>query len=70
MFIVPLANLGIALYLLFGGGTEGGNRFGPPPEKNHPAIYLVALIPLIGIAAAIAIPAYQHYVLTHAHHVS
>ena len=61
MFIVPFLNLIIGLYLTFGRGTEGANRFGPPPEKNHPGIYLLFLLPFIGIMAAIAIPAYQHY---------
>ncbi len=62
MFIAfPLAPI-IALYLTFGSGTEGANRFGPPPDKNHPGIYLLALLPLIGIVAAVAIPAYQSYV--------
>lgn len=65
MYIVPFLNLILGLYLTFGSGTEGANRFGPPPDKNHPGIYILFLIPFIGIVAAIAIPAYQKY--QHAH---
>jgi uncharacterized membrane protein YhaH (DUF805 family) len=62
--IVPLANLALGLYLLFAPGTDGPNDFGPPPDKsssNWVVIVLVLAIPVIGILAAVAIPAYHDY---------
>jgi hypothetical protein len=47
-------------------GTEGTNRFGPQPPPNKGAgvivIVLLLLFAILGILAAIAIPAYQEYV--------
>ena len=62
LVFVPLANL----VFLFIPGTDGENRFGkqPPPNRGvgiWVAIILVGVM-LIGIVAAIAIPAYQTYV--------
>jgi len=60
--IIPL----VGLMFWFIPGTPGPNRFGPPPPRNPRGMGLVAAIPLLlvvlGIAAAIAIPAYQSYV--------
>jgi uncharacterized membrane protein YhaH (DUF805 family) len=46
-------------------GTEGANKFGPPPPPNKGAgvivIVLLLLLFILGILAAIAIPAYQEY---------
>ena len=66
LMIVPLVNLGLAIYLLFFSGTVGDNRFGPQPPPNSTWVIVgawtyVAFIPL-GILAAIAIPAYQDFV--------
>jgi len=58
---IPLA----ALLFWFIPGTAGPNRFGPPPPPNSPrAILLASILPLIfvvGIVAAIALPAYHKY---------
>lgn len=67
LMLVPLVNAGLVLYLIFGAGTPTTNRFGPRPVKNSRAVVIGGiLIPvfvaLIGILAAIAIPAYQDYV--------
>jgi uncharacterized membrane protein YhaH (DUF805 family) len=62
--VVPLANLIIAIPCLFFRGTSGPNNYGPPPKPNktHVAIATVfVLVFVIGIVAAIAIPAYQQY---------
>jgi len=46
-------------------GTQGPNRFDHPPPPNSVGVILLALIPpllmVIGIIAAIAIPAYVQY---------
>jgi uncharacterized membrane protein YhaH (DUF805 family) len=59
---VPLINL---LFWVIP-GTDGENRFGlKPPPNGAGAILLACILPLIfviGIVAAIAIPAYQQYV--------
>lgn len=65
---IPLA----ALVFWFVPGTPGSNRYGPPPPPNSTrAILLASVLPLIfvvGILAAIALPAYQKY--THRAHQS
>ena len=47
-------------------GTKGSNRFGPMPPPNSTWVLVGAwtwlLIPVLGIAAAIAIPAYQDFI--------
>jgi uncharacterized membrane protein YhaH (DUF805 family) len=68
LMLIPLVNVLIGLWLLFGRGSEQANRFGPPPSPNTTAMVVLAwcfiIIPaFFGIAAAIAIPAYQGYVL-------
>ena len=59
--LIPL----VGLYWLFKGGTAGANRWGGPPPPNGWAVRIIGLIfPalfVIGIVAAIALPAYQAY---------
>jgi uncharacterized membrane protein YhaH (DUF805 family)/Tfp pilus assembly major pilin PilA len=67
LMLVPLVNLLLVLYMLFAGGSDGENRFGPVPPPNSGwviagAVAYIALIPVGGILAAIAIPAYQDFV--------
>ncbi len=66
LHLVPLIGSLFALLLLIIPGTQGANRFGPPPPPNSTAVKILAwltlLIPIIAIAAAIAIPQYQGYV--------
>lgn len=66
LVVVPLANLVFYLVLLIMPGAQGPNRFGNPPPPNTLGVTLLALVlPLIivvGIVAAIAIPAYMEYV--------
>ncbi len=63
--IIPLVNVLFALYLIFAPGSKAGNRFGPRPGPNSTAVVIGALalpiIAIIGIVAAIAIPAYSDY---------
>ncbi len=68
LLIIPLINLFFMLYLSIGKGTLGANNYGLPRitqgwEKVLGWIYIILVpITLLGIMAAIAIPAYQSYV--------
>lgn len=66
MFI-PFVNLLLWLYLVFGSGDTGDNQYGPPPASNPRWMWIMATVPLgmvvLGILAAVALPAYQQYVL-------
>jgi len=73
LLLIPIVNIIFGLYILFAKGTEGVNRFGPQRgtpqwEKVLGWIYiiLIPLVSVLGILAAIALPAYQGYV-TKAH---
>ncbi|MEL7239498.1 MAG: DUF805 domain-containing protein, partial [Planctomycetota bacterium] len=59
--LVPLVSFVFALIP----GTKGANNYGPPPSKNTTAIVvgglLAPLVSIVGVLAAIAIPAYQDY---------
>jgi len=61
VMLVPLANL----IFLFIPGTDGPNRFGAPTPPNGVGVLIGAwalpVIMVIGIVAAIALPAYQDY---------
>ncbi len=66
--IVPLANIYLIVLLIFFKGTEGRNNYGlqPPPNKTWHwimAFSFPVLMVLMGILAAIALPAYQDYVM-------
>lgn len=67
LFIVPIVNLILAIYLLFFPGTDGSNNFGSAPASNSLGVKILAwILPvtfIVGIAAAIAIPAYQQYMM-------
>ncbi|MDH4560909.1 DUF805 domain-containing protein [Pseudomonas sp. BN411] len=64
---VPVVGSVFALLMLFMPGTDGPNRYGPPPPPNSRSVkvlaWLILLVPVIGIVAAISIPAYQDYVM-------
>jgi uncharacterized membrane protein YhaH (DUF805 family) len=65
LFIVPLANLLLALYMIFGPGTDGVNDYGAAPDENTLGVKILGLffpiIALIGIVAAVAIPAISNF---------
>jgi uncharacterized membrane protein YhaH (DUF805 family) len=64
--LVPVVGSVFAIIMLVVPGSAGANRFGPPPPPNSRAVKVLAglwlLVPVIGILAAIALPAYQDYV--------
>lgn len=67
--LVPVVNFLFGIYVTFFPGTAGANRFGPAPAANSGgviALFIVLLvlfsISIIGILAAVSIPAYQDYV--------
>jgi len=67
-FLIPVVNIFIGFWLLFGSGNNGPNRFGPAPNKNPISVVICGvitpiffLIAFIGIFAAVAIPAYSDY---------
>jgi uncharacterized membrane protein YhaH (DUF805 family) len=66
VFILPLINLLMTIYILFFPGSNEANNFGPPPVANSLGVKILgSLLPIIfllGIIAAIAVPAYQDYV--------
>lgn len=61
--LVPLVNL----IFWFIPGTAGPNRYGPPTPPNGVMVYIgavvapVVIISMVGILAAVAIPAYEDY---------
>lgn len=65
LLFIPLVNIVVGLWLLFAPGKKEQNNYGPYPVKNPIGIVILALImpiAIIGILAAVAIPAYQDYV--------
>ncbi|MDD0842061.1 DUF805 domain-containing protein [Pseudomonas sp. Gutcm_11s] len=63
--IIPVVGSVFALLMLVVPGSQGANRYGPPPPPNSTGVVVLAwsglLVPILAILAAIAIPAYQDY---------
>ena len=66
LMFIPIVNFFWMLVLVIAPGTKGLNDYGAPPEPNTTGVKVVAAlfptIMVIGILAAIALPAYQKYV--------
>ena len=64
--LVPLVGGVMNILMFVVPGSDAANRFGPPPPANSTAVKILALlwllVPVLGIVAAIALPAYQDYV--------
>jgi len=68
IMLVPLANLFLLVFLVFFKGTEGRNQYGLPTPPNKTWHWILALafpvfFLVLGVLAAIAVPAYQSYVM-------
>lgn len=66
LMFIPLVNALFPLYLMFAAGNEGSNQYGYPPRPNRTIHYVGVIAPIVGIVmlgilAAIAIPAYESY---------
>ncbi|TQV73934.1 DUF805 domain-containing protein [Aliikangiella marina] len=65
IYLIPFVNIAFGLYVLFAPGTQGANKYGARPSPNTTGTWIMAtlfpLIIIIGIVAAIALPAYQDY---------
>ncbi|SEC53314.1 Uncharacterized membrane protein YhaH, DUF805 family [Pseudomonas anguilliseptica] len=63
--LVPIVGGVFSLLMFIIPGSTAANRFGPPPPPNSRAVKILALlwvaIIVLGIVAAIAIPAYMGY---------
>lgn len=65
--LIPLANIYLFVLVIFFKGTEGRNNYGlqTPPNKTWHWVLALAfpvLMVVLGVLAAIALPAYQDYV--------
>lgn len=64
--LVPIVGGLMNLLMLVVPGGDAANRFGPPPPANSTAVKILALlwllVPVLGIVAAVTLPAYQDYV--------
>lgn len=63
LLVIPIVNFFMAMYLLFGRGTDGVNRHGPMPGKNpRGLVWMAVLLPIVCVVVvAGAIPAYRAY---------
>lgn len=61
LLLVPLVNIILGLYMLFAPGTDGDNKYGPPPPPNSRGVVIAAFLLIglfvLGIAAAVLVPA-------------
>jgi uncharacterized membrane protein YhaH (DUF805 family) len=63
--LIPAVGSVFSIIMVVVPGSTGANRFGPPPPPNSRGVKILAglwlLVPVLGILAAISIPAYQDY---------
>ncbi len=66
---VPLISFFLVLFLMFKSGSKTSNQYGDMQTENSTLVVIaglflpaISLVGLIGVVAAVAIPAYQEYV--------
>ena len=62
--LVPIVNLGLGLWLLFGSGTKGANQYGPAPVKNSDGVVAVFVITMVVAVIFTGISAFGVYKLS------
>ena len=60
VFLIPIVNLLMTIYILFFPGSDGDNNFGPAPTENSVGVLILGwMMPvffILGIGAAILLP--------------
>ena len=60
LFIIPIINLILAIYLIFFPGTSGNNNFGAAPAANSVGVLILGwmfpALMILGIVAAVVVP--------------
>ena len=60
VFLIPIVNLLMTIYILFFPGSDGDNNFGPAPTSNSVGVLILGwMMPvffIVGIGAAILLP--------------
>jgi len=60
LFVIPIVNLLLAIYLVFFPGNDGANNFGPAPTENSIGVlilgWMMPVLFVVGIGAAILVP--------------
>ncbi len=67
LLLIPYVQLLPMIYLVFFPGSDGSNNYGPAPKPNSLGVlilgWMMPVLFIVGILAAIAIPAYQDYLV-------
>lgn len=53
LFLIPLVNIVMTIYLIAAKGTQGDNNFGPPPPENSTAVKVLGTLYIVFIVLSI-----------------
>ncbi|WP_426211608.1 DUF805 domain-containing protein [Massilia sp. TWP1-3-3] len=62
--LVPIVNLGLGLWLLFGPGDGNANNYGRPPCKNSTGVIVACVACVLSMVAVIGFSALAFYAVT------
>ena len=66
LMIIPILGVAASLWMMFWPGSKVANAYGPPPPPTKSGllwvIIILGMVVMLGIIAAIAIPAYSDFV--------